>query len=215
MKQAVQRPPRLAALVGLAVLLAASGCASPGPRAARWTPPPVGATWEFDQRSTGSYGRDALVQVSRGDGTWQGQSVVTLATSLGTNTQALPNGRWMAITGRDGQALMSWDPPLGFDYPLEVGKSWVTPYRMTIASGRTIAYDLTCKVESHGKVTVKAGTFDAFQVACTTTIGNEETYWANPDMGVFVKTRLRRLASSPLGAGTQESELAAVPAVRR
>ncbi len=208
--------PRLASLAGLAFALAASGCAGLGPSAQRWTPPPAGATWDVDQRNTGSYGRDARVQVTRGEGTWQGVPVVTLASSQGTTTQVAPNGHWIAVTGRDGKALTSWDPPLGFEYPMTVGKSWVTPYRMTVAaSGRTIAYELACKVESHEKVTVRAGTFDAFKVACSTTIGNEETYWTNPDMGVFVKTSLRRLANSPFGPGTQETELVSAPAIKR
>lgn len=215
MKTASQNACR-AAMGGMAIALATAGCAVLAPHSERWTAPPPGASWEIAQRSTGSYGRDAVLQVTRGDGSWQGAPVVTLANSLGMTTMTQPNGHWAAIVGRDGKAVMSWDPPLGFDYPLSVGKSWITPYRMTIgASGRTIAYDLSCKVGAYEKVTVKAGTFDAFRIDCSTTIGNEETYWTRPDMGVFIKTSLRRTDRNPFGAGTQEVELVSVPTVRR
>lgn len=207
---------RRAAWGGLAVVLAASGCAVLAPRADRWTPPPAGSNWEVAQRSTGSYGKDVVLSVTRGDGVWQGVPVVTFANSQGMTTMVRPDGHWIALVGRDGKAATTWDPPLGFDYPLTVGKSWVTSYRMTLgASGRTLAYDLACKTDSYEKVTVKAGTFDTFKVVCQTTIGNEETYWTNPEMGVFIKTSLRRTDKSPFGAGTQEAELLSVPAVKR
>ena len=64
-----------------------------------------------------------------------------------------------------------------------------------------------CIRDSHGDVTVPAGTFKAFKVTCTTTIGNEDTYWRSPDLGVYVKSSLRRTEKSPFGAGTQESEM--------
>ena len=65
------------------------------------------------------------------------------------------------------------------------------------------------------KVTVKAGTFDTFKVVCTTDIGNEETYWTQPDLGVFIKTQLRRTDKSPFGPGTQAAELVSPPALPR
>lgn len=205
---------RRVGLAGMAAALGITGCTFLGPRAERWTPPPAGASWEIAQRNTGSYGKDAHVRVTRGEAIWQGAPVITFVSSQGTTTLAAPNGHWIAVVGRDGKTLMSWDPPLGFEYPMTVGKSWVSPFRMTLgASGKTVAYDLACKIESHEKVTVKAGTFDAFKVVCSTSIGNEETYWTHPDMGVFIKTRLRRTDKSPFGPGTQDAELVAAPAL--
>lgn len=203
-------------LGGVLVTLATTGCALLAPQAERWTPPPVGATWEVAQRNTGSYGRDVQLQLTRQDGTWAGQPAILFPNSQGTTIVTARDGHWHAVLGRDGQPMMTWDPPLGFHYPLAVGKSWVTPYRLTLgASGRTLAYDLSCRVEGHEKVSVRAGTFDTFKVACTTTIGNEETYWTEPDLGVFVKTRLLRTDKSPFGPGTQEAELVSVPTLRR
>jgi hypothetical protein len=202
-------------LSGLAFAVFSSGCAFMEPSAERWTAPPVGSSWDMMQRNTGSYGKDVTFRVTRGDGVWQGAQVVTISNSLGMTTMTAPSGHWIAMVGRDGKPVTSWSPPLGFDYPLTVGKTWTTSYRMTMhARGNTIAYELSCKVESHEKVGVKAGEFDAFKVVCSTNIGNEETYWTNPDMGVFIKTSLKRTDKSPFGPGTQETELVSAPALR-
>lgn len=207
---------RLGILSSLTFAFATGGCSVVEPRAERWTPVTVGASWEVAQRNTGSYGRDVVLQVTRGDGVWQGKPVVTIANSQGLTIMTEQSGHWNAIVGRDGKAIMSWDPPLGFQYPMVVGATSVTAYRMTLgASGKTINYNLTCKVESYEKVAVRAGTFDAFKVVCSTDIGNEETYWTNPAMGVFVKNHLRRTEKSPFGAGTQEAELVSTPTLKR
>lgn len=191
-----------------ATLLAA--CAASGPRADRWVPPPVGAKWDVSQRNTGSFGRDAQFTVTRGDTSWKGAPAVALATSLGITTVSHPDdGRFLAFLDRNGEPMVSFDPPVGWQYPLHVGRQWTTRHRMTMhARGKTVDYDFSCKVEDYEKVTVRAGTFDAFRIHCTSTIGNEDLYWSSPvDVGGFVKTRLVRTASSPFGPGTQESEL--------
>jgi hypothetical protein len=79
------------------------------------------------------------------------------------------------------------------------------------AANRTVPYDFTCKVADHRDVSVQAGTFPAFHIQCTTNIGNEETYWVSSELGVFLKTSMKRSAASPLGEGTQEAELIARP----
>ena len=200
---------RAVATGSLAVLVMTGGCAVMEPRAERYEPPPVGSSWTVSQRSTGSYGKDAQFQVTRGQGAWEGKPAVTLSSSLGTTTMATPEaGRWMAVVGRDGKPILSWDPPVGWDYPLAVGKTWTTSYRITNhVAKRTLPYDLSCKVESYGDVTVPAGTFKAFKIACTTTIGTEETFWNSPELGIFVKSSLRRSDKSPFGPGTQDTEL--------
>lgn len=202
---------RHAPMLGLFAAVLSAGCAVVEPKAERWVPPAVGSTWDIAQRNTGSYGKNVQFRVTRGDGTWQGMPVLTLSNSLGMTTMVSPeSGRWHAIVGRDGKALMSWDPPLGWDYPLTVGKTWTTSHKMTVhATGKTLSYDLACKVDNHGDVTVAAGTFKAFKVVCSTTAGNEETYWTSPELGVFVKTSLKRTDKSPFGPGTQEAELVA------
>ena len=200
---------RNAATVGLCAAVLSGGCAVMEPRVERASPPAVGSTWEIAQRNTGSYGKDMRLQISRGDGTWEGAKVVTYSNSLGMTTMAtLDDGSWIAIVGRNGKPLMSFDPPLGWQYPIMVGKTWTTSHKMTAhATGKTIPFELSCKVLDHGDVTVPAGTFKAFKIACTSTIGNEDTFWFSADHGIYVKTSLRRTEKSGFGPGTQEAEL--------
>jgi hypothetical protein len=188
------------------------GCAGFGPQADSWVPAPVGATWEIAQRNTGSYGKDTQLKVTRGaDTTWQGAPVIAMASSQGGTIIARPgDGKWIVMVGRDGKPVMSFDPPIGWEYPLKVGKTWTTRHRITThATGNSVAYEFSCNVEDFEKVTVLAGTFDTFRIRCKTNLGTDETYWSSPGLGPFVKTRLMRDARHPAGAGTQESELVA------
>lgn len=200
-----------AALLGSLLL---AGCASTAPpEATRWNPPPVGASWEVAQKNTGSYGRDTQFRVTRGDGTWEGKPVVTLRNSSGTTTIADPaTGRWHALAAPDGKPMAIFEPPIGWQYPVRVGAEHTTRHRITnVATGRSSEFDFTCKVEDYEKVTVRAGTFDAYRIACRSSLGAEETYWTNPGTGVFIKTRLVRGASHPQGPGSQEAELVSAP----
>ena len=106
-----------------------------------------------------------------------------------------------------GQVALRWDPPQGFEFPLEVGKTWSRSTRMIDAKDKSIPYTTTCKVLSHEDVKVPAGTLKAFKVGCTGTLGAEDTYCFSPDLGIFAKQISTRPATHPFGAGTREAEL--------
>ena len=199
---------------GAALTLLVAGCATVQPQIEGYTPAPMGWSWETAQRNTGSYGKDVQFKVTRGEGTWQGAPAVTLKTSLGGTIVSRPSdGKWQALLGPDGKPVMTYDPPMGWEFPVKVGRSWATRHRITMgATGRTMDVELACKVEAFEKVTVRAGTFDAFRIHCTPSSGSDETYWSSPGVAPFIKTRLIRPAGSPLGEGTQESELVSKPA---
>lgn len=201
-----------ACLVALAAWM--GGCASVEPEIAAYSPAPAGWSWEVAQRNTGSYGKDAQFKVTRTDGTWQGQPALMMKTSQGGAIVSRPSdGKWHAFLGPDGKPVMTFDPPMGWEFPLKVGKSWGTKHRITtVATGKAMDYEFACKVEAFEKVTVRAGTFDAFRVHCTPSSGSDETFWSSPEVPPFVKTRLIRPAGSPFGAGTQEAELVTRPA---
>jgi hypothetical protein len=193
------------------------GCATFGePDVAKWNIPPVGSAWTVTQHNTGSFGKDMQFEVKRGESVWQGRPAVALTNSLtGMSIMAVPeSGRWMAIVGRDGKAVMTFDPPIGFQHPLKVGKEWATTHRMTtVATGSTTEFLYACKVESYEPVTVRAGTFNAFKVHCKSPTA-EDTFWSSPDHGMNLKTEFRRFGDSPQGPGTQQSELIALNLVK-
>jgi hypothetical protein len=201
--------------VGYAAALASvvASCAAVPPQVERWQAAPVGASWETAQRNTGSYGKDALSKVTVREGTWKGSPAVALAMeSGGTLLQQPSDGKWIALLGRDGQPAITWDPPNGFPYPLRLGNSWTSHQRMTVvASGKITEWDSSCNVAGYEKVTVQAGTYDAFRIQCTNTLGGEDTYWLSPSVHPFLKTKLKRNEGHPSGPGTQEAELVRAP----
>lgn len=190
------------------------GCATFEPTAAQYAPPAVGTSWEVSQKSTGSYGSDARLRVARvANMTWQGKEVVVYR---GPQTQTLLDpvtGRWLAITRIDGAPVMTFDPPMGWDHPVKVGNQYKTRQKVTMhALNRTVEFDQTCNVLAYEKVSVPAGTYDAFRVRCTTTAGHDETHWMAPALGIFIKQQLARSAANPSGPGTQDNELLAFTA---
>ena len=189
-----------------------SGCASFGEPEVQWTPPNAGSTWTMTQHNTGSYGKDVQFDVTRGETVWQGKPAVTFANSVtGMTIMAVPDtGKWMALVGRDAKPLVTYDPPIGFQWPLRVGKEWSTTHRITVAAtGKTSDFVFACKVEAREPVAVSAGTFNAFRIACKGP-GYEEMYWSSVDYGIFLKTDLRRFPDHAQGAGSQQAELVAL-----
>lgn len=193
------------------------GCVTVGePEVAKWNIPQPGSSWTVAQHNTGSFGKDIKFDIKRGEAMWQGQPAVALTNSVtGTTVMANPDSsRWMAILGRDGNPAVTFDPPIGFQFPLKVGKEWTTTHRMTVAAtGRTTEMQYSCKVESYEPVTVPAGTFNSFKVRCKGP-GYEDMVWSSPDYGMFLKTSLRRFADHSQGPGTQEQELVALNLVK-
>jgi hypothetical protein len=190
----------------VAFAVVSGGCAMFEPKAERYVPPPMGSTWVSERRDTGSYGSGTVrVSGKRGEQTWQGQRVIAFE-STDLTTLALQDGSWVGQT-RGGNPVFTWDPPISYQWPLEVGKSWQRNFRVTIhASKQTVQVNDTQTVEAYEDVTVPAGTFKAFKLR---TIGpnNDDVTWFSPELGIFVKQSLKRTAKSPLGLGTREIEL--------
>ncbi|KAB2871225.1 MAG: hypothetical protein HS128_24170 [Ideonella sp.] len=203
---------------GLTAMLV-GGCATVGePEVAKWNIPRTGSSWTVAEHNTGSYGKDVQYEMKRGETMWQGQPAVTFTNSVtGTTLMAQPDtGLWMALVGSDNKPMMTFDPPLGLQYPLKVSKEWATTHRMTTATtGRavTVEFLYACKVVSYEPVTVRAGTFDSFKVNCKAP-AEEDTWWSSPEHGIILKTNLRRFDHHSQGSGTQEAELVALNLLR-
>jgi hypothetical protein len=195
------------ASAGLTLAMVSGGCAMMAPKAERFVAAPIGSTWVQAQSNSGSYGSaNVQTQITRGERMWQGQQVMTYA---GPQSAILaePNGNWVGVVSGD-KPVMTWDPPFAWDWPLEVGKTWTKNYRVTIhATNQTIPFQQTQKVEAYEDVTVPAGTFKAFKISTSDTLGNENLNWFSPELGIFVKSINTRTAKHAAGPGRQETEI--------
>jgi hypothetical protein len=199
------------AIAVLALALALGGCATV-PKAERYVAPPPGSTYTGSQSNTGSYGSGtSQITTKVAERVWEGKRMTAFVTPAGVML-CNADGQWPAFLGPDDKPIMSWDPPIGFEWPLEVGKTWTKSYRVTIhASKQTIPFDSTWKVESYEEVTVPAGTFKVFKVSYSDTTGSETVQWMSPELGIFVKRMETRTTKHPAGPGTRESQLVTQP----
>jgi hypothetical protein len=77
------------------------------------------------------------------------------------------------------------------------------------AAGRTLDFEYSCVVEAYERVTVRAGSFDAFKVVCENQY-TRDVSWSSPANGLNVKTDNQRKPGNPSGEGTQRGELTAI-----
>lgn len=196
------------ASAGLAVALVSGGCAMMAPKAERYVAPPLGSTWVQARRDSGSFG-SSNVQVPgrRGERMWQGQKVIAFESPESAILAASDSGNWLGVVSGD-KPLVTWEPGLNWDWPLEVGKTWTHHHRMTIhATKQTLPYQLLTKVEAYEDVTVPAGTFKAFKISSSNNLGDENVVWFSPELGIYVKQINTRTAKNAAGPGRREIEL--------
>ena len=202
--------------IGLAFLLSlmlAFGCATTGAplfakKADNPGPMPVDSTWVQERRDSGSYGSGTarITQKSLGERTWQGQKVWAYESPTGTLLFELPSMKWMTILKGTTQ-LVSYEPPIGFDYPLWVGRDWKTTHRITNhGTGKTTTVETRWNVEALEEITVPAGKFKVYRVT-NTDPGNVSTHWWSPELGIFIKSKQQRNTEHAMGPGVREMEL--------
>jgi hypothetical protein len=194
----------------LTAVLLISGCATsePPPGAPRADLPrhTIGSEWEFRERVSGSWAGGARRVprfVFQGEREWRGKKL------LAYGTFHLDNRMRFVARVREGQVLETWDPHYSpIEFPLFVGRSWSTNFAyQNQQTGRAYASVwLSFKVEAFEKVTVPAGTFDAFRIGGGET-GVHWTYWYAPEVTFLTKVRVERNSQSPSGPGLFEWEL--------
>jgi hypothetical protein len=187
--------------------LLASGCAM-APKAERYMPPPMGSTWTILQSNTGSYGSgNTQTSTRRDQRSLKGRELIAFEGSEATILADPATGRWHGFYKGDAP-LMTWEPDIGYEYPLEVGKTWTKTYQMTLhAAKRTVPFEVTQTVEAYEDVTVPAGTFKAFRVRSVNSAGDDNINWFSHELGIFVKATLRRTEKHAAGPGTRQNEL--------
>jgi hypothetical protein len=104
--------------------------------------------------------------------------------------------------------LMTWEPSLGYDWPLAVGKSFARNYRfVNHVTKQTTEIKSTMTVQAIEEVTVPAGTFKAFKILYADSLGVESLNWFSPEAVGWVKIQAKRDTRHPAGPGTQDLEM--------
>jgi hypothetical protein len=194
--------------VGLATAFLSASCANV-PSGDRPANVAANSSWTYERRDSGSFGNGTAFATVRalGERTWQGRKVLATETAQGIRLSDPDKGDWLAMVKGD-TTLMTWEPSLGYDWPLAVGKSFVRNYRIVNhVTKRTTDIKATMTVQSYEEVTVPAGTFKAFKVRYADSLGAESTNWFSPDAVAWVKIQNKRDSKHPAGPGTQDLEL--------
>lgn len=207
--------PASAAWAGLglaAVLLA--GCAAAPPVAKRYVPPAVGSTVEYRVANTGSFGSaTGTMTIKVSETTFEGRTLRRYESAGGATLQS-PEAGTVALLDPAGRPLMRYNPPLDFNFPLTVGKTWTAEHELTVGASNRMPMKTSWKVEAYEDVTVPAGTFKAWRLVMTDNFGYRQTTWSMPDtVGMFAKRISERPQGHPQGAGTQVMEMTRLPAV--
>lgn len=208
------REPRAvpwATVLATAALLGAAGCASTPPTAAGFAEVPMGSVFTYQSKRSGSLGAyDGKVVWTYAPATWAGKPVIAYGSVQGGISLHYPADMARAADlNPAGKPVYSYDPPIGYQWPLSVGKQWTSTHMVTLHnSGSMVQMTINWKVESWGEVTVPAGTFKAYKLVWTNNLGEVETRWANPQEGLMtIKRHIERPGTHPQGPGLLDAEL--------
>ena len=190
----------------IVVALVSAGCAVAPNRPNIAAP---GSSYVTQERNSGSFGTQNVRNTVKvvGERMWQGRKVFMYDGTLRQVMTEPQSGAWIAMT-KDDAPVLSFDPPVGWDYPLYVGKTGTGKYRFTVhATKQSGDFERTWRVDAYEDVTVPAGTFKCYKVFSSDTTGNENVVWWSPELGTFVKQNNRRTEKHGAGAGTNDVEL--------
>jgi hypothetical protein len=206
-----KRPLSILALsAGLLVAGCATGQATPGTMVSL----PDGSQTVYHRKSSGSYGTfDGQVQWTQKAMDWQGRKVVANSSAqFGASYFDAATHGMVASFNATGQQTYAYDPPVGFVFPLEVGKAWVSEHKMTaVRNNQVLPMTVSYKIETLEDVTVPAGSYKAYKVVFTDSFGETTTQWSAPQLGLGTIKRISvRNTAHPLGAGQLQAELLSV-----
>ncbi|MGA8390637.1 MAG: hypothetical protein WB775_00750, partial [Burkholderiaceae bacterium] len=116
---------------------------------------PAGTVMTFHRKSSGSLGTfDGPVVWTFTHGTWEGRPAVIQMARLGGAAFDPKTHANMANLDAEGKATMVFDPPVGYQWPLQVGKTWTSKHTATTpATGRSVPLEVNWKVEAWEDVT--------------------------------------------------------------
>lgn len=195
------------AIAGIAVALLSGGCAMVPQANLEFASP--GSTRTFNYRATGSFGSvtDQRTNVVLPMRDWEGRRVRALEGKDFTTLGDPATGGWIAQV-KGTRPLLTWNPPLAWEWPLTVGKTWTRKHHVTVhAIKRTVDIESKWIVESYEDVTVPAGTFKAFKVQYSDNVGNQNVTWYSPQILANAKIKSVRTSKHRAGVGTIDMEL--------
>jgi hypothetical protein len=105
----------------------------------------------------------------------------------------------VVVTSSEGEELLSFSPYAGvYNFPLWVGKSWVTPHTLkNHKQGTTTKLVWQGEVIAYEDVTVPTGTFKTFKIEGSNGI-TRTVLWYSPKLNINVKAILDAKRSSEL-----------------
>jgi hypothetical protein len=110
---------------------------------------------------------------------------------------SIENNNLVRILDKDGDKVVQFSPSaVAISFPLKVGKKWDGSYTgFTADDGAQWEGSTSCEVKAYEKVTVAAGTFDAYRIECSgwwnagAAQGRaESTAWYAPKAAAIVKS---------------------------
>lgn len=183
-----------------------TGCAT-APTLEKYSMPPQGATWTSAVQLSGSFGSGShQATTTMGMASWEGRNIPAMQGQPVT-TFVDGNGCWVAQAA-GGKPMFSWDPPICYRYPISVGNTWSDGRRLTLHQAkRTMNIESRWNVEAYEEIAVPAGKFSAFRITYADNNGVERVDWFSPELGIHVKSIVKRTAANANGPGAFESEL--------
>jgi hypothetical protein len=201
-------------MAAAALLLVAAGCALPPPVAApgSFVEPPAGTVTRFERTGTGSLaGGPASFEWTHGRQSWDGREVyAAMSPQLGSQLHDPATHTLIATLAPDGTPRFRYDTPVCYRIPLEVVQVWNASTTLSAPGRAALPLALRFEVEAQEEVVVPAGRFPTYRVRIQNSLGETETVWTAPALGLGVVRRIvERPPTHPAGAGRLETVLVA------
>jgi hypothetical protein len=121
----------------------------------------VGDSWSFERTDRSSGVKTEVTRKVLAVGSEE----LTIASTEGAAVTEQKWTRELNYMSGDGKRLAR-PHSQSLAFPLSVGRQWKVDGKGVTAGGRDATLEGNCKVSAYEKVSVKAGTFDAFKVEC-------------------------------------------------